>query len=87
MPILRDDRHWTPHSVTFCEVKTGGVYHIEHRGVQVLWVPRSERALKSRLMMCTHMQDAAYRGIRATCIGFAHPVRGQNGGFLMEFVL
>lgn len=57
--------NWTPHSTGCCEVKIG-VYRVEDQGVQVLWIPRSERALQVRLMMLAHMQDDGYRGIRAT---------------------
>ena len=39
---------------------------MSYQGRIVVWVPEEERKLQAQLMACTHMQDAEYRGVRAT---------------------
>ena len=43
-----------------------GLYRVDYGGMQVIWVPRAERSLQVRFMMCAHMQEAGHRGICAT---------------------
>ena len=43
-----------------------GVYRVSYQGRMGLWIPKQERELQVRLMMCAHIQDAGQRGIRAT---------------------
>ena len=43
-----------------------GLYRIDFGGMQVIWVPRAERSLQMRLMVCIQLQKARHRGICAT---------------------
>ena len=46
-----------------------GLYRVSYQGRMVLWIPEEERELQARLVVCTHMQDAGRRGVRATTHG------------------
>ena len=43
-----------------------GLYGAEYGGTSVLWIPREDRVLQARLMVCAHMHDAGHRGEKAT---------------------
>ncbi|CAM9536481.1 unnamed protein product [Sphacelaria rigidula] len=43
-----------------------GLLCVHVRGRNVLWIPSVDKQLQVRLMICTHMRDAGYRGVAAT---------------------
>ena len=43
-----------------------GLYQAEYGGASVLWIPREDRVLQARLMVCAHIRDAGHRGVKAT---------------------
>ena len=43
-----------------------GLYRMSYQGRIVLWVSEEEHELQACIIVCTHMQDAGHRGVRAT---------------------